>query len=128
LTDRVGGPPGPRISLTLDLHAPITTSREASEHLYRIAQEALTNAMKHSGAGTVEVRVDVDDHTVRLRVLDDGVGPPDPSTRSSGLGLQTMRDRAAAIGARLSVVARHERGTAVICEAPQGMTSPSAPA
>src|SRR5438876_2772 len=73
LTDRVGGPPGPRISLTLDLHAPITTSREASEHLYRIAQEALTNAMKHSGAGTVEVRVDVDDHTVRLRVLDDGV-------------------------------------------------------
>jgi len=128
LTDRVGGPPGPRISLTLDLHAPITTSREASEHLYRIAQEALTNAMKHSGAGTVEVRVDVDDHTVRLRVLDDGVGPPDPSTRSSGLGLQTMRDRAAAIGARLSVVARHERGTAVICEAPQGMASPSAPA
>jgi signal transduction histidine kinase len=128
LTDRVAGPPGPHVSLTLDLHAPISTSREASEHLYRIAQEAVTNAMKHSEAATVEVRLDVDDHTVRLRVLDDGVGPPEPSATSSGLGLQTMRDRAAAIGARLSVVARHDRGTAVICEAPQGARSPSATA
>jgi signal transduction histidine kinase len=127
LTDRAGGPPGPRVSLTLDLHAPITTSREASEHLYRIAQEALTNAMKHSRAETVEVRLDVDAHTVRLRILDDGVGLSEGSTESSGLGLQTMRDRAAAIGARLSVVARHERGTAVICEAPQGQRS-AAPA
>ena len=127
LTDRVSGPPGPHVSLTLDLHAPITTSREASEHVYRIAQEALTNAMKHSAGAEVEVRLDVDDHTIRLRVLDDGVGPPDPSNRSSGLGMQTMRDRAAAIGARLSVVARHERGTAVICEAPQGLRSPAAP-
>jgi signal transduction histidine kinase len=125
LTDRVSGPPGPCVSLTLDLHAPLTTSREATEHLYRIAQEALTNAMKHSGAETVEMRLDVDAHTVRLRVLDDGVGPPDPSTKSSGLGMQTMRDRAAAIGARLSVVARHERGTAVICEAPQAARSPA---
>jgi signal transduction histidine kinase len=126
LTDRFGGPPGPSVSLTIDLHAPITTTREASEHLYRIAQEALTNAMKHSRAALVEVRLEVDAHTVRLRVLDDGVGPPDPSTKSSGLGLQTMRDRAAAIGARLTVVARHDRGTAVICEAPQGTRSPSA--
>jgi signal transduction histidine kinase len=128
LTDRVGGPPGPLVSLTLDLHAPITTSREASEHLYRIAQEALTNAMKHSEAATVEVRLDVDAHTIRLRILDDGVGPPDPSTEFSGLGLRTMRDRAAAIGARLTVVARHERGTAVICEAPQAIRSPAATA
>jgi len=125
LTDRFGGPPGPRVSLTLDLHAPINTSREVSEHVYRIAQEALTNAMKHSAAATVEVRLDVDTHTIRLRVLDDGVGPPDPPSRSSGLGMQTMRDRAAAIGGRLSVVARHERGTAVICEAPQETRSPA---
>ena len=124
LTDRVGGPPGPRVCLTLELHAAITISREASEHLYRIAQEAITNAMKHSRAPTVEVRLEVDTDAIRLRVLDDGVGPPGPASKSSGLGLQTMRDRAAAIGARLSVVARHEGGTAVICEAPQGPRSP----
>ena len=124
LTERVNGPPGPRVTLSLDLQTPIATSREVSEHLYRIAQEGLTNAMKHSSADTVEVRLDVDDHTVRLRVLDDGVGPPDPAVGSSGLGLKTMRDRAAAIGGRLSVVARHDRGTAVICEAPQGPKPP----
>jgi signal transduction histidine kinase len=126
LTDRVAGPPGPRVSLMLDLHAPITISREASEHLYRIAQEAITNAMKHARAATVEVRLDVDPNAIRLRVLDDGVGPPDPAVKSAGLGLQTMRDRAAAIGARLSVVARHEGGTAVICEAPQVAKSSAA--
>jgi two-component system, NarL family, sensor histidine kinase UhpB len=125
LTDRANGPPGPRVSLCVELHDPLTTSREVSEHLYRIAQEGLTNAMKHARAETVEVRLDVDAHTVRMRVLDDGVGPPDPAVSSSGLGLKTMRDRAAAIGGRLSVVARHERGTAVICEAPQGPRPPA---
>jgi signal transduction histidine kinase len=125
LTDRANGPPGPRVSLSVELHDPLTTSREVSEHLYRIAQEGLTNAMKHARAETVEVRLDVDAHTVRMRVLDDGVGPPDPAVSSSGLGLKTMHDRAAAIGGRLSVVARHERGTAVICEAPQGPRPPA---
>jgi two-component system, NarL family, sensor histidine kinase UhpB len=119
LTDRLAGPPGPRVSLMLDLHGPITISREASEHLYRIAQEAITNAMKHSRAETIEVRLDVNADAIRLRVLDDGVGPPEALTKTTGLGLQTMRDRAAAIGARLSLVGRHEGGTAVICEAPQ---------
>jgi signal transduction histidine kinase len=126
LTDRLNGPPGPSVSLTLELHASIAISRESSEHLYRIAQEALTNAMKHSRAASVEVRLDVDSEAIRLRVLDDGVGPPDRVEKSSGLGLQTMRDRAAAIGARLSVVARHEGGTAVICEAPQSPKSTAA--
>ena len=120
LTDRVNGLPGPRVSLFVELHDPLTTPREVSEHLYRIAQEGLTNALKHARAESVEIRLDVDAHTVRLRVLDDGIGPPDPAVRSCGLGLKTMRDRAAAIGGRLSVVARDEQGTAVICEAPQG--------
>jgi signal transduction histidine kinase len=126
LTARLAGPPGPRVSLTLNLHAPITLSRESSEHLYRIAQESITNAMKHAKAATVEVRLDVDAEAIRLRVLDDGVGVPDHPLQSSGLGLRTMRDRAAAIGARLTVVPRHEHGTAVICEAPQIPTSPPA--
>ncbi len=125
LTDRLNGPPGPGVSLTLELHAPITISRESSEHLYRIAQEALTNAMKHSRATAVEVRLEVDPEAIRLRILDDGVGPPDLRAESSGLGLRTMRDRAAAIGARLSIVAHHEGGTAVICEAPQLPRSPA---
>jgi signal transduction histidine kinase len=123
LTDRTGGPPGPGVSLTVNMHAPITTSREVCEHLYRIAQEALTNAMRHSEAATVEVRLDVDADTIRLSVLDDGTGIADRSADSFGLGMRTMRDRAAVIGARLSVGIRRDRGTAVICEAPQQLRS-----
>jgi two-component system sensor histidine kinase UhpB len=119
LTDRTAGPPGPGVSLTVNMNAPITTSREVCEHLYRIAQEALTNAMKHSRAATVEVRLDVDAETIRLSVLDDGTGIADLPADSFGLGMRTMRDRAAVIGSRLSVEGRRDRGTAVICETPQ---------
>jgi two-component system, NarL family, sensor histidine kinase UhpB len=119
LTDRTAGPPGPGVSLTVNMNAPITTSREVCEHLYRIAQEALTNAMKHSGAATVEVRLDVDAETIRLSVLDDGTGIADLPADSFGLGMRTMRDRAAVIGSRLSVEGRRDGGTAVICETPQ---------
>jgi signal transduction histidine kinase len=123
LSDRTAGPPGPGVSLTVNMHAPITTSREVCEHLYRIAQEALTNAMKHSGAAIVQVRLDVDSDTIRMSVLDDGTGIADQPADSFGLGMRTMRDRAAVIGARLSVGARRDRGTAVVCEAPQQLRS-----
>ena len=116
LADRACGPPGPHVALTLDLDGSMAISREASEHLYRIAQEALTNAIKHARARSVQISLEAEAGTVRLRVVDDGDGLSDPLTGSSGLGLQTMRDRAAAIGARLSVAAAHDRGTAVICE------------
>lgn len=126
LTARLAGPPGPQISLTLELHAPLAVSREVGEHLYRIAQEALANAIKHAGAEAVEVRLEADAHSVRLRVLDDGCGPSAGMNDTPGLGLRTMRDRAEAIGGRLAVTARHEGGTAVICEAPQNLRSTSA--
>jgi two-component system, NarL family, sensor histidine kinase UhpB len=119
LTDRTAGPPGPGVSLAVNMNAPITTSREVCEHLYRIAQEAITNAMKHSGASAVEVRLDVDAEIIRLSVLDDGTGIADLPADSFGLGMRTMRDRAAVIGSRLSIEGRRERGTAVICETPQ---------
>jgi signal transduction histidine kinase len=120
LVARLGGPPGPRITLTLALRSAITIPREASEHLFRIAQEALANAVKHSGAQRVEVRFEADPQSVRLVVLDDGSGPPADATGSAGLGLRTMHSRAEAIGASLSIAARNGGGTILICEAPQG--------
>jgi two-component system sensor histidine kinase UhpB len=119
LAERACGPPGPQVILTLDLNVPLAISREAGEHLYRIAQEALTNAIKHSHALSVQISLETEADTARLRVVDDGHGLPDPLTACAGLGLRTMHDRAAAIGARLSVAAAHDRGTAVICEVPQ---------
>jgi two-component system sensor histidine kinase UhpB len=119
LAARLCGPPGPEVSVVADLDQSACLSREASEQLYRIAQEALTNAIKHSGADIVQMRLDVSAGTVRLRVLDNGRGPQGGLNIRPGLGFGTMRDRAESIGGRLTILAREDRsGTAVVCEVP----------
>jgi PAS domain S-box-containing protein len=88
-------------------------------HLYRIAQEAVQNALKHSGAANIEIELWVGAETLRLSVLDDGRGPPQLDTpRGSGLGMRTMRFRAQAIGGRLLIGHRPGGGTSIVCEAP----------
>jgi signal transduction histidine kinase len=119
LAARQCGPPGPEVSICLSLGDPVSIPREASEHLYRIAQEALANAIKHAGADSVQIWLDITSERVRLKVVDDGCGPKAAGSASEGLGLSTMRDRAEAIGGRLTIMPRPERhGTAVICEVP----------
>jgi PAS domain S-box-containing protein len=110
---------GVQVRLHCRLEAPLTLPLEARNHLFRIAQEALQNAQKHAGARHIDIEFAVRSDAVRLAVLDDGTGPPDPARPGAGLGMRTMRYRAAAIGGRLGVGARHPSGTAVLCEAPQ---------
>jgi signal transduction histidine kinase len=123
LTARLSGPPGPGIALTFDLQATIDISHEASEHLYRIAQEALANAIKHAGATAVQVRLEVDTDSVRLRAIDNGRGFAAPPAAVTGLGLRTMRSRAHAMGGRLSIGAREGGGAVLTCEVPQHSAS-----
>jgi signal transduction histidine kinase len=123
LTQRLSGPPGPGIALTFDLQATIDISHEASEHLYRIAQEALANAIKHSGATAVQVRLEVDTDSVRLRVIDNGRGFATLPSAAKGLGLRTMRSRAHAMGGRLSIGAPEGGGAVLTCEVPQHSAS-----
>jgi PAS domain S-box-containing protein len=85
-------------------------------HLYRIAQEAVQNALKHSGASAVEIELSRRDGMVRLGVLDDGRGMPADAPGGVGLGMRTMRFRSSAIGARLQIGKRAGGGNAVICE------------
>ena len=88
--------------------------------LFRIAQEALQNALKHSAAGKVVVRLDEGDRAVALRVRDDGVGfdPDAPGPRSRSLGLTSMEERAQALGATLEIVSAPGEGTTVSLEVP----------
>jgi signal transduction histidine kinase len=83
--------------------------------LLRIAQEALGNALRHSGAARVELELDVRDSHARLRVADDGCGFEVEAARSRHLGLTSMRERAEALGGRLEIESS-ERGTAVSVE------------
>jgi len=110
---------GIEVRINTRLDAPLTLPLEARNHLFRIAQEALQNAQKHAGARRIDIEFAVRPDSVRLAVLDDGCGPPDPTIPAAGLGMRTMRYRAASIHGRLSVRSRSPAGTAVLCEAPQ---------
>jgi signal transduction histidine kinase len=96
-------------------------AHEVAIALFRIAQEALTNAAKHSGASRALVRVCKSREQVELIVEDDGRGFPKergPRPRQGGgWGLPMMRERAEAVGGRLRVE-RAERRTRIIVEVP----------
>ncbi len=83
-------------------------------HLYRIAQEAVNNALKHSGATRIEIRLHQTADTLELVVRDHGKGLPSPKP-AAGLGMQTMRHRANLIGAQLTVENSPSQGVAIIC-------------
>jgi len=92
---------------------PVRPSIEVEETLYRIAQEALHNVVKHAGARSVRVRVAALGDEVRLTVTDDGRGF-DPATVPDGhLGLAGMRSRAERLGGTLVVTSSPGHGTSV---------------
>jgi PAS domain S-box-containing protein len=86
-------------------------------HLFRIAQEAISNALKHGAAQCVTVDVDRSDTELSLTVTDNGKGFA-PGRSGSGMGLKIMAYRASMIGGKLTVQSAAGRGTKVICTAP----------
>lgn len=96
--------------------ASFTVPGEAELVLFRIAQEALTNAWRHARASRAEVLLAYEPERLRLRVQDDGQAF-DPTQarhgRSGGLGLLGIRERAALVGAELDIISTPGQGTAV---------------
>lgn len=82
--------------------------------LYRIAQEAVTNAVKHAQASVITIRIDGQAGTVRLRIGDNGIGIGN-AAKGNGIGLQIMRYRASSIGGILNIESRLRGGTLVTC-------------
>ncbi len=80
--------------------------------VYRIAQEAITNALRHSGAGQILVSLTARKRSVSLQVSDSGAGF-DAGAPRAGLGLASMRERAASAGGRLTITAAPGEGTTV---------------
>jgi signal transduction histidine kinase len=89
----------------------------AALHLYRVAQEAVTNAVKHSGAKNVMISLDRDEKHTCVSVQDDGKGFV-PRKRAKGLGLHMMRYRANALGGELKVERRKTGGMDITCVIP----------
>lgn len=85
----------------------------AELHLFRIAQEALTNALRHGDAGRVGITLATDADGVQLTVDDDGRGLPPGSKATEGVGLRTMRHRAKLAGGAVDVLPGVSRGVCV---------------
>lgn len=116
LPDRFQHSGPPAISVTIKAGEPSALPEEAKDHIYRIAQEALTNAVRHAGADRIDLILAATDRTVALIVRDDGIGLPDGSVPSGGLGWASMRHRASAIGALLHAGNSNGGGTEVRLE------------
>jgi signal transduction histidine kinase len=94
---------------------PIPDSAIATQ-LYRIAQEAVTNSIKHAAAQQITIRLAMDRFELSLAISDDGIGFPDRLPRSEGLGLRLMRHGASLAGASFDVRRNGQRGTVVTCK------------
>jgi signal transduction histidine kinase len=93
---------------------PPLESNVASQ-LYKIAQEAVTNAIKHAKAKHVGIRLSNGSGKLVLLVLNDGLPFPNLKSPSSGMGLRIMKYRADLIGASLEIIGNGARGTEVVC-------------
>ena len=115
LAERVQRQGGPQVMYRLGGAATDELEPLLADNLYRIAQEALTNAVRHSGARHITLRLERSATHVRLTVEDDGQGIAAGADAAAGLGLRIMRGRAELVGAQLRIVPLAPHGTRVEC-------------
>ena len=118
LCTRIDAQDGPVVRRELQGKLP-ELSPDVELVIYRIAQESMTNALRHSGARSVTVSLKADAETLTLRVVDDGKGMP-VHQASGTAGIAGMRERALLIGGRLSIESRPDHGTEVRLSIPVG--------
>jgi signal transduction histidine kinase len=108
-------------AISVDVQSELSDARlpaDTETALYRIAQEAFTNVLKHAAASRVTLRLTRRDHTVTLVVHDDGKGFDPASVRDGSLGLVGMGERVALLGGRLTIESSEGAGTMLKAEVP----------
>ncbi len=104
------------ISCSVECDPNLTVNnKHASTHLFRLAQEAINNAVKHGRAHHVSILLGTTGEKAVLRITDDGVGFPPEGARRNGLGLRIMTYRAQKVGGTLDIQPGQHGGTVVSC-------------
>ena len=108
------------IRITVQSEDLVTVAPKAKESLYRIYQEALSNALKHSGASAINVMLSSINSSLLLQISDDGKGfdPARPAQKGSGIGLYTMKERVELLGGILRIESSDATGTVISIEVP----------
>jgi signal transduction histidine kinase len=110
------------VSCRFECESPVLVADAvAATHLYRIAQEAVGNAIKHSGATRIVITLETQEDRSVLRIEDDGAGLPDPIPCGDGMGLRIMSNRAKMIGGAFEIARRSPAGTVVTCLLPPAL-------
>jgi PAS domain S-box-containing protein len=108
-----------------DCPAPVTLEDpQTGLHLYRIAQETVSNAIKHAGTPRIRIHLGYDEGALLLQVRDWGRGLPEQILQKPGMGLKSMLHRAAAIGASLEFDSKPGGGTTITCRVPLKSPAP----
>jgi PAS domain S-box-containing protein len=108
-----------RVACVLRCDQPVLRiNKNSGLHLYRIAQEAINNAVKHGNPGRVQISLATLPTHIRLRIKDDGRGFRIEAARRGGMGLRIMKYRAHVIGGVLTIQSRPNHGTEVQCLVP----------
>jgi signal transduction histidine kinase len=107
--------------LEIAFHAvsvPEGLSRHVAVCLYRVLQEALQNAIKHSGMQRIDVTLRGGIDEIELTVRDFGAGFEVSTTHGRGLGLTSMKERVKAVRGRLAIQSEPQRGTTILASVP----------
>jgi two-component system CheB/CheR fusion protein len=93
----------------------LVSGHNAATHLYRIAQEAVNNAIRHGHPSQIRIKLDSDPEKIVLGIQDNGKGISSKNGDGKGLGLHIMQYRADAVNGSLVVHSTSQRGTEVFC-------------
>jgi PAS domain S-box-containing protein len=114
---------GLEVNFRAEVWPELSLSEASASHLYRIAQEALTNAARHGHASKVEIFLLVTRNAFFLRITDDGTGVGGAHKSATGMGLKIMRYRAGMIGAKFEIGPNIPHGTVVRVTGDQPVTA-----
>ncbi len=121
LADRSRDLYGIDVRFRAEMWPPLHLQETHASDIYRIAQEALTNVARHSGAAQVRIMLHVTADGYCLKIADNGIGISGKVGAGSGMGTKIMRHRAEIIGAKLEILRNIPRGTLIRLTGPQSL-------